>query len=56
MKEDTRVVSVDSYFGKKNITKKEFVRRWSTPAMENLDTIPGSRNNNRREVFWSYDF
>jgi len=34
MKEDTRVVSVDSYFGKKNITKKEFVRRWSTPAME----------------------
>jgi hypothetical protein len=34
MKEDTRVVSVDSYFGKKSITKKEFVRRWSTPAME----------------------
>ena len=34
MKEDTRTVSVDSYFGKKNITKKEFVRRWSTPAME----------------------
>jgi hypothetical protein len=26
MKEDTRVVSVDSYFGKKNITKKEFVK------------------------------
>jgi hypothetical protein len=34
MKEDTRVVSVDSYFGKKNITKKEFVKRWSTPALE----------------------
>ena len=34
MKEDTRVVCVDSYFGKKNITKKEFVKRWSTPALE----------------------
>jgi hypothetical protein len=34
MKEDTRTISVDSYFGKKNITKEEFVKRWSSPALE----------------------
>jgi hypothetical protein len=34
MKEDTRTISADSYFGKKNITKKEFVKRWSAPALE----------------------
>ena len=32
--EDTRTVSVDSFFGKKNITKQEFVKRWSSPALE----------------------
>tara|TARA_R110000796_G_scaffold234133_2_gene352745 strand:+ start:462 stop:707 length:246 start_codon:yes stop_codon:yes gene_type:complete len=31
--EDTRTISADSYFGKKNITKKEFVQRWSAPAL-----------------------
>jgi hypothetical protein len=33
MKEDTRTISADSYFGKKNITKEEFVKRWSAPAL-----------------------
>ena len=33
MKEDTRTISADSYFGKKNITKEEFVKRWSSPAL-----------------------
>ena len=33
MKEDTRTISVDSFSGKKYITKKEFVKRWSAPAL-----------------------
>ena len=33
MKEDTRTISADSFFGKKNITKEEFVKRWSAPAL-----------------------
>jgi hypothetical protein len=32
-KEDTRIISVDSFSGKKNITKEEFVKRWSAPAL-----------------------
>ena len=34
MKEDTRTISADSFSGKKNITKEEFVKRWSSPALE----------------------
>lgn len=31
--EDTRTISVDSFLSKKNITKAEFVKRWSSPAL-----------------------
>jgi hypothetical protein len=56
MKEDTRTISVDSFSGKKNITKEEFVKRWSAPALDNLDFIPGSWSNKRGKIFWHYAF
>ena len=34
MKEDTRTISADSFSGKKNITREEFVKRRSSPALE----------------------
>jgi hypothetical protein len=56
MKEDTRTISADSYFGKKNITKKEFVKRWSAPALEIWTLFQDHGATTRGKIFWHYAF